>query len=199
MSLQSKGLSRIFSSTTIWKHHFFCSQPSLGFPGGSDGNKICLRCGFRFDPGSIAGLWRSHGEWNGNPLQDSCLENSMNRGAWWATAHAAKSQTRLRTHMCVHTHTHVHSHTQVFVAALRISVMSCGIFLLLRTDSLVVAWGLSYSLECGILVPWPGIQPVSPALQGGFLTPGPRGKSQGLDTFVLASILCLALWGWDTN
>ena len=84
MSLQSKGLSRIFSSTTIWKHHFFCSQPSLGFPGGSDGNKICLRCGFRFDPGSIAGLWRSHGEWNGNPLQDSCLENSMNRGAWQA-------------------------------------------------------------------------------------------------------------------
>ena len=83
-SLQSKGLSRIFSSTTIWKHHFFCSQPSLGFPGGSDGNKICLRCGFRFDPGSIAGLWRSHGEWNGNPLQDSCLENSMNRGAWQA-------------------------------------------------------------------------------------------------------------------
>ena len=37
------------------------------------------------------------GEGNGNPLQYSCLENPMNRGAWWATVHrVAKSQTRLR-------------------------------------------------------------------------------------------------------
>ena len=45
----------------------------------------------------IAGLGRSLGEGNGNPLQDSCLENSMDRGAWWATVHGvAKSPTRLR-------------------------------------------------------------------------------------------------------
>ena len=37
------------------------------------------------DPGSIPGLGRSPGEWNGNPLQYSYLENSMDRGAWWAT------------------------------------------------------------------------------------------------------------------
>ena len=37
------------------------------------------------DPGSIPGSGRSPGEGNGNPLQYSCLENSMDRGAWWAT------------------------------------------------------------------------------------------------------------------
>ena len=48
------------------------------------------------DPGSIPGSGRSPGEGNGNPLQYSCLENSMERGAWWATVYGvAKSQTRL--------------------------------------------------------------------------------------------------------
>ena len=45
-------------------------------------------------PGSIPGLGRSPGEGNGYPLQYSCLENSMDRGAWWATVYGvAKSQT----------------------------------------------------------------------------------------------------------
>ena len=39
------------------------------------------------DAGSIPGSGRSHGEGNGNPLQYSCLENPINRGAWWATVH----------------------------------------------------------------------------------------------------------------
>ena len=44
--------------------------------------------------GLIPGLGRSPGEGNGNPLQFSCLENPMDRGAWWATVHrVAKSQT----------------------------------------------------------------------------------------------------------
>ena len=44
------------------------------------------------DQGSISGLGRSPGEGNGYPLQYSCLENSMDRGAWWATVHGvAKS------------------------------------------------------------------------------------------------------------
>ena len=48
------------------------------------------------DVGSILGSGRSHGGRNGNPLQYSCLENPMDRGAWWATAHrATKSQTQL--------------------------------------------------------------------------------------------------------
>ena len=46
------------------------------------------------DAGSFPGLGRVPGEGNGNLLQYSCLENSMNRGDWWATAHGvAKSRT----------------------------------------------------------------------------------------------------------
>ena len=46
------------------------------------------------DLGSIAGSGRSPGVGNGNPFQDSCLENSMDRGDWWAIAHGVtKSRT----------------------------------------------------------------------------------------------------------
>ena len=46
------------------------------------------------DVGSIPELGRFPGVGNGNPLQDSCLENFMDRGTWWATVHwATKSQT----------------------------------------------------------------------------------------------------------
>ena len=62
-------------------------------PDGSAGKVSAHNAG---DPDSIPGLRRSPGEGNGNPLQYSCLENSMDGGAWWATVHGvAKSQTRL--------------------------------------------------------------------------------------------------------
>ena len=65
----------------------------LGFPGGSEGKASACNAG---DLGSIPGLGRSPREENGNPLQYSCLENPMDRGAWWASVHGvAKSQTRL--------------------------------------------------------------------------------------------------------
>ena len=49
------------------------------------------------DMGLIPGSGRSPGEGNGNPPQYSCLENTMDRGAWWARVHGvAKSQTRLK-------------------------------------------------------------------------------------------------------
>ena len=59
------------------------------------------------DVGSIPGLGRSLGGGNGNPLQYSCLENLMDRGAWWAAVHGvAKSWMKLSpcVHMCTHTH-----------------------------------------------------------------------------------------------
>ena len=49
-----------------------------GFPGGSDGKESAVL-------GSLPGLGRSHGKENGYPIQYFCLENSMDRGAWWST------------------------------------------------------------------------------------------------------------------
>jgi len=62
-----------------------------GFPGGSDDKESACSAG---DPGLIPGSGRFSGEGKGNPLQYSCLENSMDKGAWWATVYGvAKSQT----------------------------------------------------------------------------------------------------------
>ena len=55
-----------------------------GFPGSSVGKECAWSAG---DPGLIPGPGRSPGERSGNPLQDSCLENPMVRGAWRATVH----------------------------------------------------------------------------------------------------------------
>ena len=65
----------------------------MGFPGGSDGKESACNVG---DLGSIPGSGRSPGGGHGYQLQSSCLENSMDRGTWWATVHGvAKSQTQL--------------------------------------------------------------------------------------------------------
>ena len=64
-----------------------------GFLGGSDGEESAHNAG-KLD--SIPGLKRAPGEENGYPLQNSCLENSMDRGAWQAKVHGiAKSHTLL--------------------------------------------------------------------------------------------------------
>ena len=64
-----------------------------GFPCSSDVKESACNAG---NLGLTPGLGRSPGEGNGNPLQCSCLENSMDRGTWWATVHeVTKSQTRL--------------------------------------------------------------------------------------------------------
>ena len=56
----------------------------MDFPGDSDGKASAYNAG---DPGLIPGLGRPPGEGSGNPLQYSCLENPMDRGAWWAAVH----------------------------------------------------------------------------------------------------------------
>ena len=56
----------------------------MGFLGGSDGKESACNAG---DPGSVPESGRSPGEGNGYPLQYSCLENSMDRGAWQAIVH----------------------------------------------------------------------------------------------------------------
>ena len=59
----------------------------VGFPGGSDGKESACNAG---DPGLIPRTRRSPGEGNGNPLQYSCLENPMDRGAWWTAVHGSQ-------------------------------------------------------------------------------------------------------------
>ena len=64
-----------------------------GFLDGSVGKESTCNAG---DPGLIPGWGRSPGEGNGNPFQYACLENPMDRGAWWAIVDGVtKSQTRL--------------------------------------------------------------------------------------------------------
>ena len=65
----------------------------LGFPGSSEVKASACNAG---DLGSIPGLGRFPGAGNGNPLQYSGLENTMDGRAWWATVHGvAESRTRL--------------------------------------------------------------------------------------------------------
>ena len=69
----------------------------LGFPGGTVVKNPSANAGDKRDPGLIPGLRRSLGGRHGNPLEYSCLENPMDRGAWWATVHRViKSQKRLK-------------------------------------------------------------------------------------------------------
>ena len=59
----------------------------MSFPNGSAGQESACNAGDTGDTGSIPGLRTSPEGGNGNPLQYSCLENSKDRGAWWATVH----------------------------------------------------------------------------------------------------------------
>ena len=66
----------------------------MGFRGGPVVKNAPANIG---DVGSIPGSGRSPGVGNGNPLQNSCLENPMDKGAWQATAHGVtKSQIQLK-------------------------------------------------------------------------------------------------------
>ena len=67
------------------------------FPWWFSGKESGCKAGASRDAGLILGLGRSSGEGNGSPLWYSCLENSMDRGAWWATVHGlAKSWTQVK-------------------------------------------------------------------------------------------------------
>ena len=71
-------------------------------PGGSVVKKLPTNAG---DASSIPGSGRSPGEGNGNPLQYSCLENSMDRAAWRATVHRVTKSDMTE-------HTHIHPYTE---------------------------------------------------------------------------------------
>ena len=76
-----------------------------GFPDDSVSKESACSAGDKGDVGSIPGSGRSPGGRNGNPLQNSCLENPMDGGAWWATVHRVTMRcTRLKK---LSTHAHI--------------------------------------------------------------------------------------------
>ena len=98
---------RCHTSVVAWLYlYMYVCMCVWVFPGGSVVKNPPANAGDARDMGSIPGLGRSPGVGNDNPLQYSCLENSMDRGAWWDTIPAVtKSQTWLSTHTHTHTHT----------------------------------------------------------------------------------------------
>ena len=107
-----------------------CVCVYVGFPGSSVGKEFFCSAGDTGDMGSIPGWERSPGEVNGSPLHYSCLENPMDRGAWWATVHGvSKSWTRLKE---LTVHTHAHTHTCIFYSMFKtihltfFEFISCG-------------------------------------------------------------------------
>ena len=94
LKIPSLPILELQGGNVLLRFYTACLGPLIrGFPGGSEVKASACNAG---DLGSIPGSGRSPGEGNGNPLQYSCLENPMDRGAWWATVHrVAKSRTRL--------------------------------------------------------------------------------------------------------
>ena len=84
-----------------------------GFPGGSVEKNPCANAGDTWDADLIPRSRRSPRVGNGNPLQYSCLENSMDRGAWWATVHGV---SRVRHYMLLYliSTAHVYKSNQTF-------------------------------------------------------------------------------------
>ena len=78
MNIYLKGKNKL---QTLKKNHIFIERD---FPGNSVGKESACSAG---DPGLTPGSGRSPGAGNGKPLQYPCLENPMDRGAWWAAVH----------------------------------------------------------------------------------------------------------------
>ena len=92
-----QGTLKSLPRTKILKYQFFGlklrnGKGILELSRRYSGKESVCQCRRHRRPGSIPGLGRSPGEGNGNPLQYSCLRNSMGRGAWWTAIHrVAKS------------------------------------------------------------------------------------------------------------
>ena len=87
---------------------YLCINTShiLGFPGGTSGSKPAYQCSRHKRHGLIPESGRSPGGGHGNPLQYSCLENPMKRGAWCATVRRVWQSRRWPKWLSRHTHTH---------------------------------------------------------------------------------------------
>ena len=138
---------------------------AVGFPDGSLVKNLLANAGDAEDVGSIPGLGRSPG--NGNPLQYSCLDNPMDRGAWWATVQrVAKSQTWLRDWALIgHGFTQLWHELALALMEEYFSVPSwCVSLSLSKETSLKISFChfflfCLYCVVCGVLFPQSGIEP----------------------------------------
>ena len=108
-SLEENGYTHIYGWVLLlsfWNYHHTVNQLCSnikGFPGEASGKEPACQCRkhkrYGFDPW----VGRSPGEGHGNSLQDSCLENPMNRGAWRATVHGVTEldTTETTQHSCI--------------------------------------------------------------------------------------------------
>ena len=96
--LRTFTISTILSNLHSHSKFSNCSYNTLwAFPSGSVGKESACNAGEARDMGLISGSGRSPGEGHSNPLQCSCLENPLDRGAWWATVHrVTKSGTGMK-------------------------------------------------------------------------------------------------------
>ena len=81
----------------------------MSFPGGAVVENLPVLAGDARVLGLVPESGRSPRVGNGNPLQYSCLENSMGRGAWWATGYGVTKRW-----IPLSTHTHTHTHTYIY-------------------------------------------------------------------------------------
>ena len=88
------GISLPIESSMVLKG--LCSIS--GLPSGTMRKNPPANAGDANDIGSVSGSGRSPGVGNANPLQCSCLKNSMDRGVWWATVHGDTGARRSREH-----------------------------------------------------------------------------------------------------
>ena len=97
-SIPDSTTQHIFTSITTLVTEFYLAMCQLGFPGSTAVKNPPVNAGGTGDPGSIPGSGRYPGEGNGDPLQYSCLGNTMDRGAWRATIHGVTKELDTTKH-----------------------------------------------------------------------------------------------------
>ena len=99
------GAWRLFPCLTFYFILEYSRASNIqGFPGGSVVKNRPANAEAVRDAGSIPGSGRSLGGGNGNPLQSSCLDNAMDRGAWWNTVHGVTKSWTWLNWLSIHAH-----------------------------------------------------------------------------------------------
>ena len=94
--LMISSVSRCLDNNSFVQACCWCLEWDMGLSRWLSGKESTCNTIDTGDTGSVSGSGRSPGEGNGTPLQYSCLENPMGRGAWWAAVHGvAESWTRI--------------------------------------------------------------------------------------------------------